>query len=96
MSVHFDVFLWSLQIHIVMKLQWDCGFDRFWTVFDQFLISFGLWEVYIAPRGTPDLVEELQNPQKWTALVAYVILDTKFFIQLQKLRKLWTNRKNVF
>ena len=68
----------------------------FLTVFDQFLISFGLREVYMAPRGTPDLVEGLKKPQKWTALVAYVILDTKFFIQLQKLEKLWTNEKMFF
>ena len=68
----------------------------FLTVFDQFLVSFGLREVYIAPRGTPDLVEGLKKPQKWTALVAYVILDTKIFIQLQKLEKLWTNEKMIF
>ena len=65
----------------------------FLTVFDKFLVSFGLREVYMAPRGTPDLVEGLKKPQKWTALVAYVILDTKFFIQLQKLRKLRINTK---
>ena len=68
----------------------------FWPFFDQFWVSFGLREVYIAPRGTPDLAEGLKKPQKWTALVAYVILDTKFFIQLQKLRKLWTNEKMYF
>ena len=68
----------------------------FQPLFDQFLVSFGLREVYIAPRGTPNVVEGLKKPQKWTALVAYVILDTKIFIQLQKLRKLWINRKIAF
>ena len=68
----------------------------FLTVFDQFLVSFGLREVYMAPRGTPDLVEGLKKPQKWRDLGQYVFLDTKFFIQLQKLRKLWTNEKKVF
>ena len=34
----------------------------FLTVFDQFLVSFGLREVYMAPGGTPDLVEVLKNP----------------------------------
>ena len=36
---------------------------------------------------------ELQNRQKWTALVPYIILDTKIFIQLQKSRKLWIKIK---
>ena len=36
----------------------------FLTVFDQFLVNFGLREVYMAPRGTPDLVEGLKKPQK--------------------------------
>ena len=35
----------------------------FLIVFDQFLVSFGLREVYMAPRGTPDLVEGLKTPR---------------------------------
>ena len=74
-------------------LWWNCNKIMFLTVFEQFLVNFGLREGYMAPRGTPYLVEGLKKPQKWTALVAYVILDTKIFIQLQKLRKLWIKIK---
>ena len=44
------------------------------------------WSTYVF--GTPDRLGLLENPQKWRDLEEYINLDTKKFIQIQKLTKL--------
>ena len=74
---------------ITMKL-------HFGLVFDQFLVVLGHWGIHIAPRGTHRVVGCQEKHYFRRDLGQYIILDIKCFIQLQKLRKLWTKRKSIF